>query len=429
MKEAFLHYVWNTRSFDLTALRTTDGKTVEILDFGRINEKGGPDFKFAIIILDGVRWAGNIEMHLLASEWDQHGHSGDPNYESVILHVVLEEDRPVYMGQRRLPCIEMRGRIHAGVLASYRKLLEARSWVPCAGHLASVPPMIKHAWLERMVVARLEAKSADIRDLLRDTRQDWHEVLYRLILRAFGFGVNRAAFERLARLVPYRLIMQYQTNLIRVEALLFGCAGMLNQIFIDAYPGQLQQEFFHLMHKHSLQSMQARAWEWGRVRPANFPTIRIAQLARLLAGNPDLLQAVCTASNPRELADLFKTEVSPYWQDHGHFDRSGKPGSKRLGQQSVRVVLVNAIIPFLFNYGRHTGDEVISERAVNFMADMKPEINQVTRRWEAAGMPNDTASDSQGLIHLKRTYCQHFRCTSCAIGHHLLKQPEQDTHV
>ena len=280
-----------------------------------------------------------------------------------------------------------------------------------------------------MMIERLQQKAARVEMMLQDTNNDWHTVLMRLLFQAFGFGTNRAPFERLVRLVSYRQMSQHRNDLTRVEAMLFGCAGMLNQIFVDDYPNRLQREFYHLARKYDLRCMQARAWQWGRVRPANFPTMRIAQLATLMTRYDDLLQVLSEATQMKELHNIFSVKASPYWREHSNFDRPGRAGAKQLGTQSTTVILINAIVPFLFCYGRKTGKEAISERAVNFMADMKPEFNQITKRWMRAGLSNRHAGDSQGMIHLKRNYCDQFMCTSCAIGHHLLKNTDHSADV
>lgn len=429
MKEEFLHFVWNTRNFNFIGLKTTEGKTVDILQFGLSNDGGGPDFKNAQLRIDGTLWAGNIEMHLVASEWDRHGHSSDPGYNSVILHVVMEEDRPIYIHRRRLACIELKGRINPGLFASYRRLIQTRSWVPCQGHLKDVPEIKKTMWLDRMLVERLQTKTKHIGTLLEETVNDWHTVYCRLVIAAFGFGVNGPAFERLSRCITFKQFVQVGNKPQAVEALLFGCAGMLNRIFIDPYPQGLQKEFEHYARKFNLQCMNDHAWDWGRVRPANFPSIRIAQLAQILVRGTELLDVTCTADNLTKIEAMFRVTASEYWQDHSDFDRPSRSRRKSIGRQSVNTILINAVLPFLFSYGKQKSLDSISDRAVNFMAKMTAESNHITRRWKSISMPNDHAGHSQGLIHLKREYCDRHECTKCAIGHHLLLNQEPDKHV
>lgn len=427
MKEEFLHFVWNTRNFNFIGLKTTEGKPVEILDFGLLNDGGGPDFHNARLRIDGTTWAGNIEMHVMASDWDRHGHGSDPKYDSVILHVVLEEDTPIRHRHRRLPCIELRGRINHNILGNYRRLLQSRAWVPCENHLEHIDDLQKQILLERMLAERLESKVQPIYAMLGESQNDWDSVFIRLLIERFGFGANQAPFARLARLVPVREILRKANTLVEIEAILFGCAGMLNRIFIDPYPVRLQQLFHHSAHKLQLQAMNAEAWEWGRVRPANFPTIRIAQLCRLLAQASVLTKHLLHMQSVEELRSLFRVEVSEYWQDHPTFDRKTEQRAKALGSSTINTLLINAVIPFLFSFGKLRSQQQICDRAVNFASAIKPEMHRITKRWMECTMPNTSAGHSQALIHLKKVYCDKHRCSYCTIGQRLLaKQTNPD---
>ena len=428
MKEEFLHFVWRTQNFDFSNLRTTSGETVEVIDFGHLNLAGGPDFKQGRLRIDGTLWAGNIEMHLASSDWHRHKHSEDPNYESVILHVVLEDDQPVYINGRRLPCVTLKRRIPAGLLARYGRLMQLRSWIPCQQHIMHVPDIKKEAVVDRMLVERLEEKARRIRVLLDESHSDWDEALYRVIARGFGFGQNGVPFERLSRLLPVRLLYQQGGNLEAIEAMLFGVAGMLNKIFIDDYPARLQKEYNHLSRKYGLQAMDSRAWEWGKVRPANFPTIRIAQFCALLSGGQDLMRDVLDVSGIDVLRRRFDAQASDYWTTHTDFDRPSKTRRKKLGNSSIDRLLINSIVPFMFTYGKHRHNDEMTDAAIDMMHQISPEKNNITNRWSALGMPNHTAGQSQGLLQLKRAYCSNHRCVECSIGSHILLN-EKATHV
>jgi uncharacterized protein DUF2851 len=424
MSEDFLHYIWRTKNFAFTDMCTTEGLSVDILDFGIHNHEGGPDFKNCKAMIDGLFWAGNIEMHLLSSDWNKHGHSSDPAYESVVLHVVLEEDIPVFIGDRKIPCLELRGRIHVDILSRYRKLMQLESWVPCAAHLTSVPAFTKELCLERMLVERLETRVGYFQELQNAKGGDWEEVLYISLGRSFGFKANGGPLERLARLIPLKLIRSMRDDPIAIEALFFGMAGMLNKIFIDAYPIELQKRFAHLAHKHNLNPMDRRSWQWGRLRPANFPTIRIAQFARFISATEHLISHLVEAGSLKSLRGMFFVGRSMYWEDHSDFDKPSKRRARSLGTGSVYSILINSVCPFLFIYGKYRGSEQLCERALDYFMEIPAEQHRITRGWTRIGMPNLNAGQSQALIHLKAHYCNHHKCPACSIGNHILTKTE-----
>ncbi len=424
MSEDFLHYIWRTKNFAFTDLCTTEGLSVEILDFGYHNHEGGPDFKNCKAVIDGTFWAGNIEMHLSCSDWIKHGHSGDPAYESVILHVVLEEDAQIFIGDRKIPCLELRGKIPAEILSRYRKLMQLESWVPCQAHLPKVPDFTKEVCLERMLIERLEMRTDYFSDLQRAKDGDWEEVLYISLARSFGFKSNGDPLERLARLIPLKMIRSMRDDPIAIEALFFGMAGMLNRIFVDAYPIELQKRFAHLAHKHHLRPMDNRVWQWGRQRPANFPTIRIAQFARFISASEHLISHLVEAESLKSVEGMFFVGRSMYWEDHSDFDRPSKSRARSLGAGSVYSILINSVCPFLFIYGKYRGSEHLCERALDYFMEIPAEQHRITRGWTGVGMPNLHAGHSQALIHLKATYCNHHKCPACSIGNHILTKPE-----
>lgn len=420
MTEDFLHFIWRTRNFNFKNLFTTDGHSVEILDFGQWNTNAGPDFLMARLIIDGTEWAGNIEMHLSASEWNRHGHTNDPAFESVILHVVLEEDTPVHAGTHRLACVELKDRIDSKLLGQYLRLMATESWVPCAMHLRNIPFITRTLWLDRMLVERIQSRVSDVNALLDETKDSWEEVFYRSLASAYGFKVNSAPFARLARLLPLKVLFKHQSSSLQLEALLFGTAGMLNRIFIEEYPVSLQKEYVHLSQKYDLSPIDARAWKWGRLRPANFPTIRLAQFASLMSTFQGLFRTILESPKVDTLRNLFMTQVNPYWNMHSDFDRSARLAQRQIGMQSVDGILINTVIPFLFSYGKRRGEDQFVVRALDLICSLPSEMNTITRHWSEIDMPNLHAGHSQALIHLKNEYCDQRRCVACAIGNHIL---------
>ena len=420
MTEDLLHFVWRTQAFDFRTLQTTDGCVVEILDFGHLNDHAGPDFLAARIKIDGIHWVGNVEMHLSASDWNRHLHSQDPAYESVILHIVLEEDVAIYIGSRRLACIELKDRIPGALLGRYLRLMANESWVPCAAQLSGVPNLTRDLWLDRMLIERIQAKLTVMNRLLDETHDNWEGALYLNLASAYGFKVNSEPFLRVARRLPLKCLYKHQDSLLQTEAMLFGCAGMLNCIFMDAYPTRLQKEFAFLDTKYTLGAINARAWNWGRVRPANFPTVRIAQFAALMTGFQGLFRHILETPKVETLRTLFTVPISVYWHTHSAFDRVAQSGSRDIGVASVDGILINTVVPFLFCYGKRRGEDVFIERALELVTHLPSENNKIARQWKLLGMPNLHAGQSQALIHLKRHYCDQRKCTSCAIGNDLL---------
>jgi hypothetical protein len=420
MTEDFLHFVWRTRNFHQKDLRTTTGQRIEILDFGQYNSHAGPDFLCARLTLDGVLWAGNVEMHLLSSDWIRHRHVEDPLYSNVILHVVLEEDVPVEIEGRRLECLELKEAIDRSLIGRYQRLLATMSWVPCGASLPSVDFLVKEQWLDRMMTERMETKIENLTPLLELTHDNWDEVLYRLLARAFGFHLNSEPFQRVARLLPLRYLYKHADSPEDIAALLFGTAGLLNRIFLDTYPAALQKNFFHLSYKYGIESIDARAWNKGRTRPSNLPTIRIAQFAALMCDFQSLFSAIMDCPNLNTLQALFMKETHPYWQTHSDFDLPVRKMSCRLGVQAASGIVLNTLVPFLMAYGKRRQEQQYVDFAFDLLQALPAEENSVTRKWTERGMLNGHAGHSQALLHLKKHYCDSRACLSCAIGAHIL---------
>ena len=420
MKEEFLHFIWRTRSFTFTGLRTTEAKTVEILDFGVLNTAAGPDFRNGRIRLDGVEWAGHIEIHLVSSDWLKHGHTDDLLYRNVILHVVLEEDVPVYVDGRRLPCLELRGLIDASLLARYGKLTALEPWVPCANLLPGVDQLIVKTWLDRMLIERFERRYEWILECARELQNDWEGVAYRVLGRSFGFHRNGEAFYRLTRVLPLKVIRACSSDPVLVEALIFGCAGYLNRIFMEDYPVRLQREFRHLQNKYKLQAMGEQEWNNGRVRPSNLPVIRLSQFGYLIRESDGLLGIIRSLDSIDTALEWLSCQASSYWEGHTAFDKPAANHIKRMGRTSRISVVINAIAPLQFVYSKHIQDDALRENALEMLAQLPPESNGILNGWHRIGMSNENAGHSQALIHLKDSYCNRGRCTRCAIGAEIL---------
>lgn len=420
--EDLLQFIWASRLFEHHALRTTDGRAVEILKPGRIQRNSGPDLLDAQVRIDGQLWAGTVEVHLRSSEWNAHGHQFDPAYENVVLHVVYEHDAEVRtLRGNVLPTIELLPRVSSESIALHHGLMRDQGFVPCASKLDRVDKTRSSPWLERVLVERLERKTIEVEKLYHALAADAAETLYHMLARAFGLKVNAEPFGMLAHALPLRIAQKYRDDGRRTEALLFGQAGLLQVDFVDEYPRTLQQEHALLAGLHGLRPAPVAAWKFGRMRPVNFPTIRIAQLAQVLmrceGALPDLLQA----GRVGDIHQLLDVSASDYWNDHYRFDVPSDPKPKRLGRVGSDHIIINAIVPVLFALGRIRGDQALADRAMELLEQLPPEANTILQGWEALGLKSDTAARGQALLELKNTYCSARRCLSCGIGNQLLR--------
>lgn len=420
--EDLMQFIWEQRLFEQHALRTTDGREVEVVKPGRIQRDSGPDLVDAQVRIDGQLWAGTVEVHLRSSEWNAHGHARDAAYENVVLHVVYEQDAEVRtLRGNVLPTVELFPRISTESIALYHTLMRGKGFVPCADRIAQVDQGRMGPWLERVLIERLERKTIEVEALYRQLGNDAAETVYHMLARAFGLKVNAEPFSMLAHALPLKTVLKYRDDALRTESLLFGQAGLLQVDFVDEYPRQLQQEHALLAHMHGLRPAPVAAWKFARMRPVNFPTVRIAQLAQLLMRCDGGFSALLDTDNLDELFDLMDVEASVYWNDHYRFDTPSVARSKRLGRAGLEHILINSVVPALFALGRLQGRDAYADRALHLLERLPAERNQLLAEWSALGLRADTAARGQALIELKNVYCAHRRCLSCGIGNQLLK--------
>ena len=432
MREDFLHFLWRTRQFDVSNLMTTDGDALEILDFGTYNAlDSGADFQNVKLKIGDWTWFGSVEMHLKASDWLVHGHQKDAAFGSVILHVVFENDVAIQRTYTTeapeptpsvIPCLTLKNRIPEGIFKKYWALLHNSDWIPCQQHIQNVNDLTKSKWLERLAVERLERKSAAIQIALERNKEDWEETFWQFTARYFGSKVNAEPMEMLARSLPHRILAKHKNQLFQIEALLFGQAGFLEKEFADDYLIRLKKEFQFLKNKHDLMpSVPLAAWKFGRLRPPSFPTIRLAQLAALIHQSLHLFSKVIDNQDVSALSSLFEVEVSSYWRDHFVFDTPSVSSPKKLGSDTIDLILINNVAPFLYIYGKLRGDERLKNRSLLLLEKVKSEKNTVIDGWKTLGFDTPSAADSQALIQLKTTYCDFKKCASCAIGNAILR--------
>lgn len=416
MKEAFLYYLWGNRLMTGT-LMTEQGLPVEVIDTGYRNTDSGPDFLEARIKIGEQLWAGHVEIHVRTSDWNRHGHQHDKAYQNVILHVVYENDSWV----NTIPVVKLKGHFKASLYDNYEHFVNSQRWIACERHLDDVQVFSRNAWLERMAIERLQEKAKFVEKLLISNKFDWEDTLYRLLLRYFGMKVNNEAFETLASLLPFKTLLKHADQLLPLEAMLLGCAGFLELDSPEEYPRLLKREFEAMKAKFGLLSMPVEQWKFLRMRPGNFPTVRLAQMAQIIHLHGCLFSKIKEASTVNEVKALFDVTASEYWDTHFRFSVVGPAKPKHLGEGTADVLLINAIIPLLFSYGKFHKDQRYCDKALLFLEQTSSEDNTIIRYFNHRGMPAQNAMQTQAMLHLYNNYCKRKRCLECSIGNILLQ--------
>lgn len=420
MKEDFLHSIWKLKHFDLNNLKTSRGQRLKIINFGFHNKNAGPDFLNGLIKLDNTIWAGHIELHVNASEWSQHKHHLDPAYNNVVLHVVYNMNKEAYtLNNVMLPVLELKNRIHENILNKYDNILSQKTWIPCARFIKKINPIKVNLAVERMLIDRLSSKVKSIDTQLNNLGFDWEYLLFTLLLRYFGPKVNAEAFTMLARIIPYKLINTYSYDHFKLEALLLGGAGLLSDVK-DVYSTELKNEFLFLKKKHNLNNMTGVEWRFARMRPFGFPTVRMAQIADLFNTQKKLFSKILKSESIKSLKQLLECRASKYWDTHYILGKESRNKPKNLGSKSKDNLIINAIIPLLFAYGKIKQEHKYCEHALKLYYQLPSEKNVIIKNWINLGVSIDSAAQSQALIQLKSQYCDKFRCANCAIGKELL---------
>lgn len=421
MTEDFLHYLWKYSLLDQPLL-LNNGERCQVIKAGTHNSHAGPDFLDARIRIGETLWAGNVEIHINASDWYHHEHQKDDAYDNVILHVVFVEDKTVRRKSgEAIPTLELSGKFDTMLLRRYQTLMENKSWVACESLINTVDRMTQNAWLDRVLVERLEKRTREIAERLEFNKGDWAETFYQVLARNFGFRVNALPMELLARSLPVNVLAKHMDQPEQIEALLFGQSGLLAGKSRDRYFVQLKSEYLFLQKKYSLEPMDQHLWRFLRLRPSNFPTIRISQFSALIFRSSHLLSKVLSIDSVTELSDLFQCSASDYWTDHYTFGKLKKGKPKRLGKSGITLILINTVIPFLFAYGQQKGKADYTDRALKFLEKLPGESNSIIQQWAKFGLNTRSAFQTQALLELKRNYCDHKRCLQCGIGARLVR--------
>jgi len=421
MPEEFLQHIWEHRLFSSESLKTEAGESLEILDTGKRNTDSGPDFFNARIRIGNTTWAGNIEIHVRSSDWLKHQHQNDKAYDSVVLHVVETMDGVIARSNgEEIPVLVLQ--YPEKLAANYQRLLNAVSWIPCEEQFYKVNPIVLQLGFNRLMIERLESKTDEILIRLEQNNNDWNETFYQVLARAFGFKVNALPFELLARSLPLSVLGKHRNNLFQLEALLFGNAGLLNkQLLGDDYFLKLRDEYSFLYKKYQLKAIEAHLWKFLRLRPVNFPTVRISQLAALIHDSEILFSKITETASLDSLCSQFHVKASEYWNSHYNFNKkSSKTAEKELGDASIQILIINVVIPFLFVFGEKQNKPELKNRALEFLEKIPAEENSVIKKWNTIGVSARSAFESQALLQLKNAYCEQKKCLNCHIGTKLI---------
>jgi hypothetical protein len=422
--EDFLHYVWKFRLFDHAGLQTVDGVELEIFSAGLHNMDAGPDFQNARVRIGDTVWAGNVELHISSSDWQKHGHNTNNAYDNVILHVVYRDDFPLILANgRKIPTLELDNRIPADLYNRYHNLVfGAQTIIPCEASIRLVDSLTMHNWLCRVLVERLEKKSAAVFTALNINRGDWEETFYQFLAANFGFKTNALPFELLAKSIPQITLAKHKNNPMQIEALVFGQAGFLGESVKDEYPMKLRAEYEFLSKKYKLKPIENYLWKFMRLRPQNFPTVRLAQFAALIVNSNHLFSKVLEIKDIKGLRNLFTDiRVNSYWDDHYRFDIESAGSPKSLGKDSIDILLLNTMALFLFSYGKHNQQQHYINRGLQLLENLPNENNKIIADFTTLGVKINSAFESQALIELRNNYCNYKKCLQCGVGNKILK--------
>lgn len=429
--EQLLHYVWKHKLFPLHSLETEDRQSIEVIDPGLHNHDAGPDFFNAKVRIGDTLWVGNVEIHDKASDWYLHGHDKDARYDNVILHVCGLIDAKARNSQGD-SLQQLQLNVPDNVAQHYQELLSTDQYPPCYQIIPSLTRLTVHAWMSALQTERLAQKTEAIAERVRQCNGDWENGYFVTLSRNFGFGINGEAFETWAKSIPLHAVDHHRDDLFQIEAIFLGQAGLLDLRTIperyqqaalnDGYFSKLRNEYLYLAHKFSLTPMDSNLWRFLRLRPQNFPHIRISQLANLYYQRQAGLSQILGAPTVKEAKQALVTSVTPYWETHYTFGSESIRNEKHISPFSLNLLLINTVIPILFAYGRYRGEEKYCDRAFQFLEDLRPENNHIVRMWQECGLVVENAGDSQALIQLKKEYCDKKVCLRCRFGYEYLKK-------
>jgi len=428
--ERLLQFIWQFQYFNKNELATTTAEPVQVINPGLYNSNQGPDFGNAKIIIGNTTWAGTVELHIKTSDWQRHKHQDDKNYNNVILHVVWEDDgSPDVVPENNernsvalsVPILELKSRVAKILLQRYEELMNSPAFIPCEKSIALVPDITWKSWKERLLVERLLRKAAIVENYLQQNKHHWEETFWWMLARSFGMKVNGDAFEAIARSVPLIILAKHKNQIHQLEALLLGQAGLLDQNFKEDYPILLQKEYRFLQGKYNLQPIKLPVFSL-RMRPGNFPAIRLAELAMLVRESAHLFPKVKEAASAMDIRKYFEVTANDYWHYHYQFDEMASFKMKKTGASTIDNIIINTVAPVLFAYGNYHGETRYKDKAMQYLEEIAAEQNLITNGFKQLNIDSKNAWDSQALIELKNEYCSRYRCLDCAAGNSILRK-------
>ncbi len=423
ISEDFLHFVWKYKCIPVHTLKTTEGEDIILHKAGFYNTDSGPDFVDAELTINGIKWVGTVEIHTHSSLWNAHRHSEDVAYNNVILHVVYEHDKEIYTASgNKIPTLELKSILPEGVLNRYQTLKSEKDWLPCSAHIQTITSLEREIALESVFIERLESKINRIENVFEEVQHDWDELFYRVFLKYFGASVNSLPFEHLAETLSFKILMKNADKTSLIEALLFGQAGFLEGTIEDVYYQQLQKDYIYLQTKYNLKPIGKQEWKFLRLRPAAFPTFRLAQLGALIQTGALTFSNYLENLSLDKIQTRFNVKVSDYWNTHYHFQRHSEKHPTSIGKSTIHIFIINVIVPLVFFYGRRNALPHLEEAALQLIQQIPNEQNTILKDWKVKGVGYSNALQSQALIHLRKEYCERFRCLECRWGQKILTQ-------
>lgn len=416
MNEKLFQYIWQYRHFNLSELTTVENEPLQIIHPGTLNTNQGPDFLDAKIKIGNTLWAGSIELHLRSSDWKSHKHSDDKNYNNVILHVVWQHNSNL---QLPFPTLELQSKISNLLLTKYNELMNTNAFIACENNIHKIEPLIWNSWKGRLLAERLQDKAERIFEYLQINKNHWEETFWWLLARNFGIKVNSDAFEKIAQSISINILAKHKNQIHQTEALLLGQAGLLEIDFTETYPKMLQKEYLFCKSKYQLAPIQIPL-HFLRMRPSNFPTVRLAQLAMLIHNSTHLFGQIRDSNLLKEVKALLTVTANDYWHYHYTLNETSAFKEKTLGTQMINNILINTIVPMLFAYGQYHKEQIYKDKALQWMEEIAAEKNEITKGFISLSIENNSALDSQALIQLKNNYCNHKRCLECSVGNKLM---------
>lgn len=423
MTEEFLYHIWQFRLFNHRQLKTHNGESIEILHPGNRNRLSGPDFFNTKIKIEDLIWAGNVEIHVNASDWFKHAHQKDDAYQNIILHVVYENDMPVKRknSEREIPTIELKGRVPRYLVDKYSNIVKSKTDIPCQKFVGNLNQLDVNLWLNRLIIERLERKSNYIKAYWIKSNKNWRETFYYLLARNYGFNQNADPFEQLAFATPLKVLGKHKNKLFQLEAILLGQSGLLDEPN-DDYSKKLYIEYEFLRKKYQLKPLEKKIWKKGGVRPGNSPAIRIAQFATLIHQTSSLFSRIIECGELMLIKKTFEKEASEYWQVHYSLGKTSKKHQARLGEASVQNVMINTVVPLIYSYGKELKNEQLKEQAIDFLYSLKAEKNSVIEKWKRLNIQIPSAFESQAILQQYKEYCIKKKCLNCGLGKKILIQ-------